>query len=46
MVSEGGHVKVIDFGFSFSTDTSYCMKGSVFGTPSYISPEALEGKMD
>ena len=39
MISEGGHVKLVDFGFAKEMQTDRTK--SILGTPGYISPEQM-----
>ncbi|HWT78055.1 MAG TPA: serine/threonine-protein kinase, partial [Candidatus Methylomirabilis sp.] len=44
LVQENGQVKVTDFGVAYVTKSTLTKPGQSLGTPSYMSPEQIEGK--
>ncbi|OSX80399.1 hypothetical protein BU14_0052s0015 [Porphyra umbilicalis] len=45
LVSQGGHVKICDFGVSTSVDVRTLTQGAhLYGTPHYIAPEMVENR--
>lgn len=43
-IDEEGHIKLLDFGFSIAYDPSHRLHTNC-GTPAYLSPEQLDGKL-
>jgi len=43
-LTEEGHIKLIDFGFSKQLESSTSLTSTVCGTPEYFPPEVLLGK--
>ncbi len=50
MVDSGGHALLTDFGLARSLvqddEVSFTIEGDVVGTPAYMSPEQIEGRLD
>ncbi|HWU39080.1 MAG TPA: serine/threonine-protein kinase, partial [Candidatus Acidoferrum sp.] len=44
LAQENGQVKVTDFGVAYVTKSTLTKPGQSLGTPSYMSPEQIEGK--
>ena len=44
MVQEDGHLKVTDFGLAKNPSASLTQAGVLLGTPSYMSPEQIQGR--
>lgn len=44
LVSDKGHVKLLDFGLSAAHDTPDFSAASLAGTPTYMSPEQIDGR--